>query len=354
MPEHKISQAAHFAILESANGWSREDKLRARKIYINSGIESRHSVLAEFGFEDHPDNLVFNPANHRPSAGVAIRMILYEKYALELSVNAVNDCLSQLKLPLAKVTHVITFSCTGMYAPGLDIQLVKHLGLRLDVERICINFMGCYAGINALKTAKHIANSEPDAIVLVVGVEICTIHYRKSDDQDQVVANALFADGAAAAIVSNDEKSAALSLKNFYSAFDPSGNDEMVWRIGDFGFELRLSNYVPALIQQSISTLLQKLISKSGISQSQIDYYAIHPGGKKILEVCEEALQISHEQNKNSYDVLKNYGNMSSVTIFFVLQKFMSDLSPSDIGKNIFSCAFGPGLTIESMMLQVA
>jgi predicted naringenin-chalcone synthase len=284
-------------------------------------------------------------------------MSIYEKHAAALCEMAIRNCIAQLNLPMSEITHLVTFSCTGMYAPGLDIQLVQRMGLVNHVERTCINFMGCYAGISALKTANHIAKSDPSAVVLVTGVELCTIHYRKSEDDDQVVANALFGDGAAACIVSSKQTMGqgriGLRFSNFYSEFDPSGNDEMVWRIGDFGFELRLSSYVPALISKSINALVKKLLLKAGLSKEEIAYYAIHPGGRKILEVCEQALEITKEQNKISYEVLQDYGNMSSVTIFFVLQRLMQNLSSQEKGKKIFSCAFGPGLTMESMIIEV-
>jgi alpha-pyrone synthase len=256
------------------------------------------------------------------------------------------------------VTHLITFSCTGMSAPGLDIQLVESLGLNRNVERTCINFMGCYAGINALKVAYHIARSQPESIVLLAGVELCTLHYQKNDKQDQLVANALFADGAAACLVSSKEISsidekARLVIQNFYSEFEPAGKDEMIWTIGDTGFDLRLSTEVPELIRKNISALIAKLMKDSSLKNNQIDFYAIHPGGMKILEACENALGISKKQNQISYDVLSNYGNMSSVTIFFVLKEYLNSFLRSDDGKKILACAFGPGLTMESMIAEV-
>ncbi|MFI5220246.1 MAG: type III polyketide synthase [Bacteroidia bacterium] len=360
VPPNKVSQDLHYSILESANGMSREDKLRLRKIYNRSGIKYRYSVLDEFENTDESKNILFHPANHHAPVPVSQRMGLFEHYAAELCEKAIKKCFEELpSLTPSQITHLITFSCTGMYAPGLDIQLVGMLGLPLYVERTCINFMGCYAGINALKTANHISRSQPDAIVLVVGVELCTLHYRKSEEQDQVVANSLFADGAAACIVASKniekkKKSPNLLMQNFYAEFDPSGNKEMVWRIGDFGFDLRLSSYVPELIRNSIYSLTQKLFNQADISQADIDYYALHPGGMKILEACEEALHISKEQNKISYDVLRDYGNMSSVTILFVLEKYMETLSAKDDReKKILACAFGPGLTMESMIAEI-
>ncbi len=358
VPTHKISQELHYSIIESANGMSREQKLLLRRIYSNSGIEHRHSVLAEFGHGDREDNTLFHPAGVEPALSTSHRMGLYEKYAADLCVEAVNDCFAKLSsFKPSDVTHLITFSCTGMYAPGLDVQLVEKLGLNRNVERTCINFMGCYAGINALKVAYHITRSQPGAVVLLAGVELCSLHYHKSEEQNQMVANALFSDGASAAIVSASEHSGnklpILSMLNFYSEFDPSGDREMVWRIGDYGFDLQLSPAVPALIKSSIRALTDKLFEQAKIKQTDIDYYALHPGGTKILEACEHALGITKDQNQFSYRVLRDNGNMSSVTIFFVLKKYLETLSDEDAGKKILACAFGPGLTMESMVLEV-
>jgi len=246
-----------------------------------------------------------------------------------------------------------------MSAPGVDIHLIEKLGLNRNVERTSINFMGCYAGINALRLANYIVSSQEDSVVLICGVEICTIHYQKNTTQDQLIANAIFGDGAAAAIITSskqitDKQVNGFILEKFYSEFEPSGIDEMAWSIGDYGFDIKLSSYVPDLIQKNIAGLINKLFIKAHIKQEDIDWYALHPGGKKILEACEKALNISSDANKHSYDVLNEYGNMSSVTVLFVLKKYLDNLKSNDAGKKIISCAFGPGLTMESMILEVA
>lgn len=359
VPPNKIYQQLHYSILESANGMSREEKLKLHAIYKRSGISTRHSVLSEFGEEDKQEHVLFHPANHHSQMPVSQRMNLFDKHASELGADAVRNCLTQIpSLSPAQITHLITFSCTGMSAPGLDIQLSEILGFPGNIEKTCINFMGCYAAINAMKMANHIARSQPDAIVLIVGVELCTLHYRKSEDDEQAVANAIFADGAAAAIISSRPMEIKLQqrkilIHNFYAEYKSEGIQEMVWRIGDFGFDLRLSAYVPDLIRKNINDITTKLFERSHIQQEDISFYAIHPGGVKILQACEEALNITKEQNEFSYKVLREFGNMSSVTILFVLQEYLNTFSESDAGKKIFACAFGPGLTIESMFAEV-
>jgi alpha-pyrone synthase len=358
VPPFRILQQEHHRILESANGLDRTARLRLHRIYSRSGIESRFSVLEEFGKEEETANVLFHPSSHKTPESVGGRMKLFEEFSVGLCRQAALKCFEGLTdFNVASVTHLITFTCTGLSAPGLDIQLVEELGLNRNVERTCINFMGCYAGINALKTAYHISRSQKDAVVLLCGVELCTLHYREYESDDQLIANALFADGAAAAIVSASEKlnpsGTSYELTSFYSEFEPSGKDEMVWRISEQGFDLKLSIYVPELIKGSIAALMEKLFTKSGIRKDEIDFFAIHPGGVKILEACEEALGVSHQQNEISYSVLRDYGNMSSVTLFFVLKKYMEQLDKKDNGKNMLACAFGPGLTVESMILKV-
>lgn len=358
VPDNKIPQKKHYAILEAATEMEREEQLKLRLIYSRSGIESRYSVLSEFGREEQEGNILFYPANHHPAVPVSLRMDLYEKYAAELSQKAVAACLADLPtLSPDSITHLITFSCTGMSAPGTDIQLIELFGLSRNIERTCINFMGCQAAVNALKVADYIARSNADAIVLISGVELCTLHYQKSESQDQMLANALFADGAAAAIISSkDLRSTShpgFLLRAFHSEFDPAGSNEMVWRVGDFGFDIRLSAYVPDLIKNKIAELTTRLFKKNNISPEDIDLYALHPGGIKILEACEAALGIGKEKNAVSYAVLKEYGNMSSVTILFVLKQYMMMPVQEIKGKKILGCAFGPGLTMESMLLEV-
>lgn len=354
VPPHQIPQQLICSILQNANGMSRGEKLLLRKIYTNSGIDSRYSVLEEFRGEDRPENILFHPAGKIPPLPVSRRMELYETYAPGLCAQAVADCLQQLPGGTAsRITHLVTFSCTGMHAPGIDMYLVEKFGLARSVERTCINFMGCYAAINALKTAWHISRSQPGAVVLVAGVELCTLHFRKSSQQDHVVANAIFGDGAAACCVSAGElesKTPQLRLDDFYAEFEPAGKEQMVWRIGDHGFDLKLSAYVPALIRENIDSLLRKFFDRAEISKEDISYYAIHPGGMRILEACENALSIPKSQNEFAYHVLRQYGNMSAVTILFVLKNHLDAFAPADKGKKLLACAFGPGLTMESML----
>jgi prepilin-type processing-associated H-X9-DG protein len=253
-----------------------------------------------------------------------------------------------------EVTHLIVVCCTGMYAPGLDIDLVKKYNLSPSVQRTGINFMGCYAAFNALKAADAFCHQNSNAKILIVCTELCSLHFQKKATEDNFLANALFADGSAAVLVeAQTTRSKKLKPESFNSALIPESSDDMAWSIGNLGFEMKLSTYVPSIIKRGIGALTNALLDKISRKISDIKFFAIHPGGKKILENIESELGISKEQNQEAYCVLKNYGNMSSPTILFVLHHLMHKISDTDDGEYILSFAFGPGLTVESVVMKV-
>lgn len=348
-PEHHISQKEVLGFMQRAHQLTNGEEVKLEALYRATGIQSRYSVLEDYkrtqGFEFFPDNKDLSPF---PST--TARAEVYKKHALALSKQAVEKCLPK-DFDRSKITHIITVSCTGLYAPGLDIELVQALGLDSGVQRTAINFMGCYAAFNAIKVAKAICEAN-DANVLVVCTELCSIHFQKENTEDNYLANALFGDGSAALLISSSKAEGLnLSLDNFYCDLLPAGKKEMAWEIGDNGFEMKLSAYVPDVIKAGVNDLINRLKEKFDLSQ--FDYYAIHPGGRKILKVLEEALGIGKEENRYAYQTLRNYGNMSSPTVLFVLKAIYDELTSNDRGKEILSFAFGPGLTLESMTLTV-
>ncbi len=354
VPQNKLKQNEILALMEERYELTRKDRLALRKVYSYSGIDYRHTVLTDIDETgSHFDHLA--KANGSKSS-INLRMGLFEEHALHLATSATENCFSQVQgLDKQDITHLVTFSCTGMYAPGLDIELVNKLSLDSSVERTCINFMGCYAAFNALKNAYHIVRSQPDSVVLLSGVELCSLHFQNSTDMQQMVANALFSDGAASVLVAGEDTAFKthqhpLIMRDFHADLKHDGNDGMVWRIGEHGFNLTLSPYVSDLVEDGIASLVNRLMAKKELVQEDIDLFAIHPGGKKILEACENALGISPEDNAISYEVLKEYGNMSSVTVLFILQELMN--RPVYAQQRILSSAFGPGLTMEAMLLE--
>jgi len=186
-----------------------------------------------------------------------------------------------------------------------------------------------------------------------VSVELCTIHFQKSMEIDNILANSLFSDGAAAVLVQSDPLTKKhFFLENFHNDLLPQTQKEMAWHIGDFGFDIRLSTFIPEIIESGIQLFINNLLTTYALKKNNIDIYAIHPGGMKILEACEKALTISKEDNKHSYHVLREYGNMSSATLLFVLKSIWNEISNDSTGKNILGCAFGPGLTLEAVLLK--
>lgn len=348
----KQSQLADFMI--KAMQLDHTDSRKLRTIFNASGIDHRYSVLADYGL-DTDFTFYSNTPDFEPFPSTAKRLDVFQKNALELSYNAVQNMLQSVpQFDVQQVTHLITVCCTGMYAPGLDIDLVRKLDLPTTVQRTGINFMGCYAAFNALKVADAFCRADDNAKVLVVCTELCSLHFQKKPTEDNLISNALFADGSAAVLI-EARTTARLCLipQTFHSDLAIEGEHDMAWAIGDIGFEMKLSTYVPAIIKRGIGKLTASLLAKIHKDLRDVRFFAIHPGGRKILESIEAELNLRKDQNKAAYHVLKNFGNMSSPTILFVLREIMGKLERGDAGQYILSFAFGPGLTLESMVLKI-
>lgn len=339
-------QIADFMVKHLDLSQNEERKLRV--LYRASGIGQRYSVLQDFS--KNLNGQSFFKEDAFPSAKP--RMSLYQQHAIRLAETACDMALKESETQRSEITHLVAVSCTGMYAPGLDIELIESLGLNTDTQRTSINFMGCYAAFNALKTATNIVRSNDHAKVLVICVELCSIHLQDKKNDENLLANAIFGDGAAAMIISGKKGKKSLELSSFYNDLALSGKDEMGWFIGDYGFEMKLSTKVPEVIREGIGELTKRLLSKIKLDLSDINYFAIHPGGKRILEVIEEELKITKEQNQPARDILRKYGNMSSPTVLFVIKEILDKMTKDDDQKHMLSFAFGPGLTLESAVLK--
>ncbi len=353
-PKHRFSQAtiADFMLrtMELNNG----DGRKLKTIFNASGIDYRHSVLEDFG---PGSSFRFFPRDQAVEVlpSTEFRLQVFREHAADLSVSAIQDLTSAYPdSDITNVTHLIVVCCTGMYAPGLDIDIVRRLGLSLTVQRTAINFMGCYAAFNALKVADAFCRSDSRARVLVVCTELCSLHFQPEGTYDNLLANALFGDGSAAVLVeAQSAGSLRLRPECFHNDLSIDGAQDMAWTIGDVGFEMKLSAYVPDIIRGGIGRLTQSLLDKISMRLSDIGHFAIHPGGKKILQAIEEEIGITREQNRHAYSVLQRYGNMSSATVLFVLKELIGSLSKKNESERILSFAFGPGLTLESMILRI-
>ncbi|MGI4736824.1 MAG: type III polyketide synthase [Janthinobacterium lividum] len=356
-PAHRLAQPVIADFMARALALDADGTRKLRALYRVSGIEHRYSVLPDYGRQLGDYEFFPNTPGLEPFPGVSQRMAAYRREALPLALAAVQESLRQAPgVAAASLTHLITVSCTGMYAPGLDIELVQALGLRRDVRRTCVNFMGCYAAVNALRLADSIVRADPAARVLVVSVELCTLHFQKSQAEDHLVSNALFGDGAAAALVLGQPlpgPAPCLALRAFHCGLEPEGTRDMAWHIGDTGFEMTLSGYVPALIEGGMGPLIAGLLHELPVELADIKQFALHPGGRKILEAIEKSLGLTKQDNRFAYQVLRDYGNMSSATVLFVLRELLAAATPADAGALTLSCAFGPGLTLEAMLLEI-
>ncbi|HCW06188.1 MAG TPA: type III polyketide synthase, partial [Cytophagales bacterium] len=252
-PEHQFAQQTIGNFMVKAMKLDSENARKLHALYRATGIETRYSVLADYGkidgFQFFPDNNLLEPF---PTTSQ--RLTLYREHAVRLSVNSINQCLNKFpSLSREEITHLVVVSCTGMYAPGLDIDLVKNLGLNNSIHRTCINFMGCYAAFNAMKLADAFCAADSNAKVIVVCTELCSIHFQKENSDDNLLANALFADGSAALLVeATPRQGLNLCPLNFHCDLATNGADDMAWKIGDHGFEMKLSTYVPEIIRSGI------------------------------------------------------------------------------------------------------
>lgn len=327
--------------------------------FNSSGIEHRYSAIDEMSFTAEVSDPDFFEAATKtilnPSTGT--RNQVYIREASRLYVRAATAALAACEgIDADDVTHVITVSCTGFFSPGPDYRIVRELGLDPSVRRYHLGFMGCYAAFPALRLAQTICEADPDASVLVVTAELCSLHVRVSDDPDTILGSSLFGDGAAAAVITGRDVGAgpALQLDHFETILTPVGEEAMAWNIGDNGFEMVLGTYVPKIIDEHIIGALDPLLthdpSLAGRKYREIEHWAIHPGGRSILDKVEAKLELSEEQLVPSRTTLRDYGNMSSVTIMFVLKHILEQ--PSTVnGDRVCSMAFGPGLTVETALL---
>jgi len=335
--------------------------------FNGSGIDTRHTVIDELSLDGATAEPVFFDASTRRllSPGTSVRNEVYVREARRLFVAAARSALhADPEIGPADVTHVITVSCTGFHAPGPEYEIVRELGLADSVQRYHLGFMGCYASMPALRAAAQFCIADPDAVVLVVSVELCTLHLRSSEDPDTIVASSLFADGAAAGIVTaraGGSPVRGLRLDRFHTAIAPEGEKDMAWTIGDRGFEMILSTAVPQIIGETIIGALRPLYTEDaemvaafeeGRVGERVRHWAIHPGGRSILDRVQERLHLHDGQLRPAREVLRANGNMSSATVLFVLKRILEQEGARD-GERVAAMAFGPGLTAESALMTV-
>ncbi|MEI9943737.1 MAG: type III polyketide synthase [Chitinophagaceae bacterium] len=349
VPAHKHKQSDILHFMQNVYALNEADKRKLKFLYHQGGIETRYSVISDYSLPANEWQF-FNPSeNLEPFPRLELRMKWYKQEAAALSLQAINQCLE--KYPSQKITHLITVSCTGMSAPGLDIELMELLELPPTTFRTSVNFMGCYAAIQALTLADAFCKADKNANVLIVSTELCTLHFQKEYTVDNITSSLLFSDGAAALLVSGDDEQDGLKIDNFYSTVSMKGKKDMAWELSSKGFLMTLSSYIADLVEEDFNELVVDALTVAGISKEEITHWCIHPGGKKILEAVHNSLGFTNGQLKYSYDTLRDYGNMSSPTVLFVLKDIMNALDKKQNNK-IFGAAFGPGLTMQTFILS--
>jgi predicted naringenin-chalcone synthase len=424
VPDFSCDQDFLMNFMKKHVAKDRMSSMIIHRIYTQSGIQKRHSVVTMFGDIESPSPFLNSETKELRTPMTGERNAIYMKEARKLYIGASKKLFDERPdIPTDTVTHVITVSCTGFYAPGPDLDIVNALGLPTSTQRLHIGFMGCYAVLPALRTAKSIIEANPDAVVLLVSAELCSLHFKFDDDTNSLLSTTVFADGCAAALLSSKQdfsvtprkkvrhsdvsdyyhdelidtepspsvlsstassretehdtapssagiaessKTASdtlatgtttstnlkpvLRLDGLYTTVTPNGAEDMAWTIGDYGFDMVLSSYIPDLISSNLEGVLQPIWEQSGFRPEDIDLWAVHPGGRAILDKVQQHMKLADNQLESSRSVLMDYGNMSSATILFVLSHLMRTTNSED-AKQVLAMAFGPGITVETALL---
>ena len=352
VPDHDVHSAfVNFAEILMDEAPDKRMRSLFNRMSSRSGIEHRYSIMSA-----HPPSTDSGSPEFWLNAheffirgafpDTSRRMEVFERFAPVLAQRAL-DKLNVTPSERRSITHVLVTTCTGLYAPGLDFDIVDHLGLCPSVERTMIGFMGCYAAINGLKTARHIIRSEPSARVLMINLELCTLHLQETHDLEQVLSFLLFADGCAASILSSEPTG--FALDSFRAVLLPETRDLITWKIRGLGFDMFLSGQVPSAIGKGLDGCGEEIVGP--LTTDDISLWGVHPGGRTILDAVERGLALPPDALSASRNVLERFGNMSSATVMFVLDELMRRAQPGERG---CAMSFGPGLTAETMLFHAA
>lgn len=356
VPTLFCSQTRAAQIAQSyTDGESGAAALMARR-YYGTRIEKRHLVILKEGDQEGGAEFAFfqdDQGRPAPEPTTAQRMALYAREAPRLAVSVAREALRRAACQAGEITHLITVSCTGFEAPGFEFDLIDECGLRRDVGRLHVGFMGCHGSFNALRVAESICQAAPGRKVLIVSVELCSVHMQYGSRAEDIVANSLFADGAGACVVETLAESApdqeVFELGSFLSFAIPDSKPQMGWHIRDHGFVMDLKREIPQSIYRHLPPLMMSWLKDScGLEQGQVGGWGIHPGGPRIVEAALESMNLPIAAAAPSFHVLKEYGNMSSATLFFIL----AEMSRCHLPRPWAMIGFGPGLSVEAMLIR--
>lgn len=368
LPPHVMTQREAVELNQRVSGAAGKQADTLRALFRLAGVERRHTCVphrlalrwleAEAGGdaaalprEPSPLPEVNLPARLDPAGPTTgERMQLYAEHAPPLALAAARAALDHAGLAPRAISHLVTVSCTGFAAPGVDRALIAGLGLRPTVERVQVGYMGCHGAINGLRVARALAAAEPAGRVLLAAVELCSLHYSYAWHPERLVGNALFADGAAAVVGAwggaAEADGGAWRLAATGSCLIPDSAGAMAWTIGDHGFEMLLSAEVPGLVGEHLRAWLVEWLAAHGVALEAVGSWAIHPGGPRILRAVEDALGLDAERTRTSREVLREHGNMSSPTVLFVLER----LRRAGAARPCVALGFGPGLVAEAAL----
>lgn len=351
-PPHRIRQTDAAAVAQTFCCTTEQEREWLSTVYERSGIETRASVLLENGIPGTVDRQSFypplaDPADRGPTT--AARMARYETESPGLAIEAGRKALESANCDPRSLTHLVTVSCSGFSSPGFDVAMIRELGLPSGISRTHVGFMGCHGALIGMKVARAFALAEPDARVLLCALELCTLHHQYGWNVEWIVANGLFADGAGAVVGWGEphRDSGEWQVARHGSAILAGTEACMGWRIGDNGFEMQLTQAVPRMIGEHLRAWVEPWLAQAGYRLADIPTWAIHPGGPKVLSVTRDALGLSADQLQASQEVLREYGNMSSPTILFIIER----LRQRGASLPCVALAFGPGLSIEAALI---
>lgn len=341
VPEHDV----HEKFVQFAETMLVDPRAKAifRRLAVKSEIQHRFSCLSAGSGPESENYDAFTVYGSGSFPTTGRRMQIFERCAPPLVRKAL-DRLSLTGEERSQIHHVLVTCCTGLYAPGLDFEIIDYLGLPDSTERTMIGFMGCYAAINALRLARHIVRSKPNESVLIVSLELCSLHFQETQEIGEVLSFLLFADGCAAALVSSSP--GGFEMDEFQSLQIEESRNLITWRVGDMGFDMFLSTHVPNEIARSMRQNADRITDGK-----RIDLWAVHPGGRSILDAVESGLRLDSGALESSRRILRDFGNMSSATVMFVLDDLMQIATQ---GQNGCAMSFGPGLTAEIMHFHAA
>jgi predicted naringenin-chalcone synthase len=351
-PPFKVNQQFAASELKKRMGGSPAVARMIEMAANQSGIDHRYFVIPD-GDENASDKFFTKDGNHY-SPDTKTRMNEYEKWSASLAVNAVSKLGEINKIDFSTINRIITISCTGFFAPGLDYQIIKEFNLPPNVKRTNIGFMGCAASLVGINSVWEAMKQDENENILMISVELCSLHLQTEPTRDNILANMIFADGAAAAFFSKNNYSQKRKLEIQFAEsfmFEDSAK-YMGWKIGNNGFEMMLSSELPKIILNYAAPRAKEILAKRGIEISKIKLWALHPGGRAILDSLQNGLQLSDQQLKPSREILKNFGNLSSVSILFVLKNILEN-EQLEIDDLCCAVAFGPGLTMELVLFKV-